>query len=142
MMPRKTTCAVAGVALACAAALSLSVIARSEAVTNLDLRWLHMSSQKEDRLPVRASANEDAVLSFDLSSQSMTIATRVRPRPLVESAVRALRPASVRTIPVQPVREVPNESEVRKERLPEGCEPAFSPVTNPAYAHIGVRCDS
>ena len=141
MMPRKTTCAVAGVALACAAAFSLSMVAKSESVTNLDLRWLHMS-QKEDRLPVRASAKEDAVMAFDLAAQSMTIATRVRPRPLVESAVRSLRPASVRTIPVQPVREVPNESEVRKERLPEGCEPAFSPVTNPAYAHIGVRCDS
>jgi hypothetical protein len=31
---------------------------------------------------------------------------------------------------------------VKKDRLPVGCEPAFSPVTTPALAHIGVRCDS
>ncbi len=141
MTLRKTTCAVAGVALACAAAYSLSVVAQSEAVTNLDLRWLHVS-QKQDRLPVRASHTDDAVMAFDLSSQRMTIVTRIRPRPVVETAVRMPRPASVRTIPVQPVREVPNEREVKKDRLPEGCEPAFSPVTTPAFAHIGVRCDS
>jgi hypothetical protein len=38
---------------------------------------------------------------------------------------------------------VPNEeTESKTERLPEGCEPAFSPVTTPAFAHISVRCDS
>lgn len=140
-MLRKTTCAVAGVALACVAAFSLSLIAHSEDIANLDVRWLH-ASQKGDRLPVRARMDDNAVMSFDLSSQSMTIVTKVRALPIVESVVRTPQPASVRTIPVQPVREVPNEPEVKRERLPEGCEPAFSPVTTPAFAHIGVRCDS
>jgi hypothetical protein len=139
-MLRKTTCAVAGVALACAAAFSLSLIAQSAAVSDLDLRWFH-AAKKGDRLMLRAPADNGPVMSFDLSSQSTTIVTRVRARPTIESAVWTHRPTSVRTIPVQPVREVPNEHEV-KERLPTGCEPAFSPVTNPDFAHIGVRCDS
>jgi hypothetical protein len=140
-MLRKTTCAVAGVALACATALSLSVAAQSEALTNLDLRWLDMS-KKADRLSVAAPADKSTVMSFDLSSQSMTIVTRVPADRTVESAVQAPRPTSVRTIPMHPVREVPNGPEVKKEKLPTGCEPAFSPVTNPDFAHIGVRCDS
>ena len=39
------------------------------------------------------------------------------------------------------LREVLNE-EPKKQKLLEGCEPAFSPVTTPAFAHISVRCDS
>ena len=140
-MPRKTMCAVAGVALACATAFSLALAAQSEALTNLDLRWLH-SAKKGDRLSVRAPADKSSVMSFDLSAQSMTIVTRVRANPTVESAVRTPRPTSVRTIPMQPVRDLPNDPEVKKEKLPAGCEPAFSPVTNPDFAHIGVRCDS
>lgn len=140
-MQRKTTCAVAGVALACVAAFSMSLIGRSEAVTSLDLRWIDVA-QKGDRLALPVRGHETDVMSFDLSAQSMTIVTRVRPPEIVESAVQVPRPKSVRTIPMQPVREVPNEHEVKKERLPTGCEPAFSPVTNPDFAHIGVRCDS
>jgi hypothetical protein len=56
--------------------------------------------------------------------------------------VHTPRPTSVRTIPMQPVRELPKDHEVKREKLPTGCEPAFSPVTNPDFAHIGVRCDS
>jgi hypothetical protein len=51
----------------------------------------------------------------------------------------------VRTIPVNPVRTVPKEEKREtkdKERLPVGCEPAFSPVTTPAMAHISSRCDA
>jgi hypothetical protein len=146
-MLRKTTCAVAGVALACAAALSLSVITPSESRTNLDLRWLQSAAKqnaaaKQDRLSVRPSFDGQSVVSFDLPAENMTIVTRSPAPSIVESAVHTPRPTAVRTISVQPVREVPNEQDVKKERLPTGCEPAFSPVTNPAYAHIGVRCDS
>ncbi len=142
-MLRKTTCAVAGVALACAAALSMSVITPSEVLTNLDLRWLH-SAAKQDRLSVRPSFDRQSVVSFDLPSENMTIVSKAPvPAPsIVESSVHTPRPTAVRTIAVQPVRELPNDQDVKKERLPTGCEPAFSPVTNPAYAHIGVRCDS
>jgi hypothetical protein len=54
----------------------------------------------------------------------------------------------VRTIPVNPVRTVPSDEKPdvkdvkKKEKLPIGCEPAFSPVTNPAMAHISSRCDA
>ena len=140
-MPRKTNCAVAGVALACATAFSLSVAAQSEALTNLDLRWLD-TAKKSDRLSAPGPGGMGTVMSFDLSSQSMTIVTRVPADRTVESAVQAPRPTSVRTIPMHPVRELPNGPEVKREKLPTGCEPAFSPVTNPDFAHIGVRCDS
>lgn len=140
-MLRKITCAVAGVSLACAAAFSLSLIAESKPLGSLDLRWLHTAT-KGDRLPVRASANESRVISFGVPSHSTTVVTRVPARPIVESAVHTPPATTVRTIPVKPVRDVPNENETKKERLPQGCEPAFSPVTNPAFAHIGVRCDS
>jgi hypothetical protein len=137
-MLRKTTCAVAGVALACAAAFSLSHIAHSDSLEDLDLRWLH-AAKKGDRLSSPATSGDHAVVSFDMSSQRVTIVTRKPVSNIVESAVQTPRP-TVRTISVHPVREVPNGA--KRERLPTGCEPAFSPVTNPDYAHIGVRCDS
>jgi hypothetical protein len=140
MMLRKTTCAVGGVALACAAAYSLSVMAQPRETSSFDLRWLYETSTKQDRLPVMRSAQrDDDTVAFDLPSQAVTIVTKGPMQPRVESAVRT--PRSVRTIPVNPVRDIPNE-EARKEKLPVGCEPAFSPVTNPAFAHISARCDS
>ena len=145
-MQRKTIWAVAGVTLACAAAVSSTLIAQSTALTSLDLRWLQSSeapaARKADRLPVRMPGEANPVMSFDLSAHSMTVVTKLPARPIVESAVQTPRPVSVRSIPVQPVRDISDDQEVKKERLPTGCEPAFSPVTNPDFAHIGVRCDS
>jgi hypothetical protein len=142
-MLRKIACAAAGLALACAAGLSISLIISSATATNLDLRWLHKSAKdpvKADRMPVAPKAKPDHnVVSFDLPAQSMTIVTRAQIQPRVESAIEQPRP--VRVVPVQPVRQAPNE-EATMEKLPVGCEPAFSPVTAPAYAHISVRCDS
>jgi hypothetical protein len=139
-MLRKTACAAAGILLACAAGYSLSVLAQSQALSDLDLRWMQTSSVKQDRLPInKMPRGVGSVLTFDLPAQEMSIVTRTPARPTVESAVRQPRPTSVRTMPV--VRDVPGE-EVKKDRLPVGCEPAFSPVTTPALAHIGVRCDS
>jgi hypothetical protein len=142
-MLRKTTCAVGGIAIACAAAFSISMLAQPQTRADLDLRWLHMPA-KGDRLSgAPVSMDGHHILTFDLSTQNTTIVMRNPVPPRVESAIRTLRPTSVRTIPIQPVREVPNEeTESKTERLPEGCEPAFSPVTTPAFAHISVRCDS
>jgi hypothetical protein len=141
-MLRKTACAVGGVAVACAAAYSLASAAQSSGPPKLDLNWLYASSAKADRLPVVTpmSAGAADIVSFDLPAQGITIVARGPVREHEESALRAPR-NTVRTIPVHPVREVPNE-EPKKEKLPEGCEPAFSPVTMPAFAHISVRCDS
>ena len=139
-MLRKTTCAVGGVALACAAAYSLSVMAQPRETSTFDLRWLYETSTKQDRLPVaRSSQRNDRVVAFDLPSQSVTIVTKEPVQPRLESAIHT--PRTVRTIPVNPVREIPNE-DATKQKLPVGCEPAFSPVTNPAFAHISARCDS
>jgi hypothetical protein len=140
MMLRKTTCAVGGVVLACAAAYSLSLAAQPRA-DNFDLRFLYENTtEKSDRLPVTRLSEDGETVAFDLPAASTTIVTKEAIQPRVESAVRLPR-TTVRTVPINPVRDVPNE-EVRKEKLPEGCEPAFSPVTNPAYAHISARCDS
>jgi hypothetical protein len=146
-MLRKIACAAAGLALACAAGLSISLVISSATATNLDLRWLHNPAKdpvknpvKADRLPVAPKAKPDHnVVSFDLPAQSMSVVIRAPAQPRVESAIEQPRP--VRVVPVQPVRQAPNE-EATKEKLPVGCEPAFSPVTAPAYAHISVRCDS
>lgn len=145
-MVRKTACAVAGIALACAAGYSLSLLANSQTLTDLDLRWLQVSSLeasplyvstgKGDRLPVITAMRNSSVRTFDLPAERMSIVSR-EPAHL-ESAVRTPSPSSVRTVPV---RDVPIER-AKKDRLPVGCEPAFSPVTMPAFAHIGVRCDS
>jgi hypothetical protein len=138
-MLRKTACAVAGITLACAAGYSLSLIAEPRASADLDLRWLH-NAGKQDRLPINpVSRTDSSVVSFDLPSQATSIV--IRTHVTMESAIRTPKPKSVRTVPVHPVRDAPKE-EVKKDRLPVGCEPAFSPVTTPALAHIGVRCDS
>lgn len=141
MKMRKLTCAAGGLALACAAAYAIPMIAQGRTLPDLDLRFVQTPT-KADRLPLATVAQDQGpVLAFDLPSQSTTIVTR-RPVPYrIESSVQTPRPTKVRTIPIQPVREVPNE-EAKTERLPEGCEPAFSPVTTPAFAHLSVRCDS
>jgi hypothetical protein len=140
-MLRRTACAVAGIAIACTAGYVISLTVQPRASADLDLRWMH-SSAKQDRLTLDPGwRGGGTAVSFDLPSHGTTIVTREPVRPTVEGAVRTPRPVPVRTIQVAPVREAPNEK-AAKERLPEGCEPAFSPVTTPALAHIGVRCDS
>ncbi|MGD9922749.1 MAG: hypothetical protein AB7V13_15120 [Pseudorhodoplanes sp.] len=139
-MLRKTTCAAAGLAIACAAAYSLSLLAQQPSRdASFDLRWLYTPA-KTDRLPLQGGlrADGDVVVSFGIPARATTIVTRRPAR--VESAVQTPR-NTVRTVPIQPVREVPNE-EPKRRALPVGCEPAFSPVTTPAYAHISARCDS
>lgn len=139
MLRNTTTCALGGVALACAAAYSLSVLAQPREASTFDLRWLYETSTKQDRLPVARSSQRDATVAFDLPSQAITIVTKGPVQPRQESAIDT--PRTVRTIPVNPVREIPNEDATRQ-KLPVGCEPAFSPVTTPAFAHISARCDS
>ncbi len=140
-MLRSTACAAVGIVLACGASYSLSLQAQPE-VLSFDERWSQDSDLKQDRLDLPTPTGPgQATLTFDLPAHGMSVVVKRAQPPMMESAVRALRPTSVRTIPVSPVRELPNE-EVKRQRLPVGCEPAFSPVTTPAYAHIGVRCDS
>jgi hypothetical protein len=138
-MWRKTACAVGGLALACATAYSLSSTESNSRVTSFDLRWLYEPA-KQDRLPVTQSAPaQQVVMAFNVPSESTTVVTKGSLPARVESAVQ--RPRTVQRLPVNPVREVPKEEKV-KDKLMDGCEPAFSPVTSPALAHISGRCDS
>lgn len=145
-MLRKTTCAVGGLAIACAAAYSLFPLVQPSSAASLELQWIGAASAggaaaKGDRLPISKPApDSDEVLAINLPAHGTTVVLKTPLAPHMESAVQT--PRTVRTVPVWPVREVPNEEITRKERLPEGCEPAFSPVTNPAFAHISSRCDS
>lgn len=138
-MLRKATFAAAGMALACAAAFTLSLLARPSDSTRLDLHWLYPAT-KQDRLPItRTLSGDQTTVALDLPAERTTIAARQQAAPIRESAVRS--PRAIRTIRIQPVREIPNE-QPKKQKLLEGCEPAFSPVTTPAFAHISARCDS
>ena len=160
-MWRKTACALSGIILACAAVYGFTSIDTRSSTANFDLRWLYPAS-KADRLPtvqMRPLNVEDVVMAFNVPSAKTTVATKgptmTKPeRHRVEQGiVRAGQSAQAsrvkaRTIPVNPVRTVPvdekqDTKEIKdKERLPVGCEPAFSPVTNPAMAHISSRCDA
>ena len=54
---------------------------------------------------------------------------------------RLVVPVSVvakRKVPVQRVKE--RDHEATKQKLMDGCEPMFSPVTVPSAAHISGRC--
>lgn len=155
-MWRKTACAVGGLILVGAAVYGLSSIDTQSSAANFDLRWLYPAT-KTDRLPVvQAQPVDHVVMAFNVPSASTTIATKgptmlqaerrsdqiQRFVPTEQSAQVRVR---IRTIPVNPVRTVPAEEKKEtkdKERLPVGCEPAFSPVTTPAMAHISSRCDA
>jgi hypothetical protein len=102
--------------------------ARSE---TFDARWIAISSStvtsstaKQDRLaPPRASSDVQVVATTDVSEKT-TILSKV------EVAAKPQR---------SPVRELPRDS-ARKEKLPVGCDPSFSPVAMPAMAHVTGRC--
>jgi hypothetical protein len=131
-MSRNSVCAVGGFLLVSMAACSLPPAGLQ---TGLDLRWMH-SPSKQDRLSVGPAQATDETVTINLPAESTTIVARRPLPPRVESAIQIPR-TTVRTISIRPVQEVP-----KKEKLLEGCEPAFSPVTAPALAHISGVCDS
>jgi hypothetical protein len=96
--------------------------ARSE---SFDARWIALSSTaKQDRLSApRPSAEIKVVATTDQKRQT-TVLNKI------EVAAKPTR---------SPVREVPRDS-ARKEKLPVGCDPSFSPVAMPAMAHVTGRC--
>ena len=151
-MWRKTACAlVGGVVVVCAAVYGLSSFETQSSTANFDLRWLYPAT-KTDRLPVvQRQPSEPAVAAFNVPSARTTVVTKVPTKQLMprNSEVQRFTPVEqsvqvrVRTIPVNPVRTVPvEEKKETKERLPVGCEPAFSPVTMPSMAHVSSRCDA
>lgn len=158
-MWRKTLCAVSGIILAGAAVYGLSSVDNRSSAANFDLRWLYPAS-KADRLPVATRPSKiEGTMAFNVPSVNTTIATKgptlteSEHRPEQYRVERGVgheqsahaSPVKVRTIPVNPVRTVPvneKQDEKNKDKLPVGCEPAFSPVTTPAMAHVSSRCDA
>lgn len=142
-MWRKVSCAVGGLALACAAAYFVTSVGSSANTTSFDLRWMYPApAAKADRLPIMGEQPAShIVMPFNIPSENTTIVAKGPVPRLIEQGAVEVPRSSSRQLPANPVREIPNEVS-RKEKLPEGCEPSFSPVTTPALAHISGRCVS
>ena len=144
-MWRKTACAAAGLALVLAAAYGLTSV-QSGASGLFDLSFLYPqhSTPKGDRLPMSSVAPETGfAFSYNLPEHGMTVVAKNPtvvvnpPAPRVVTLVRFRRDP----LPAQTVK--PRDPDVaQKQRLPEGCEPAFSPVVVPSMAHVAGRCTS
>ncbi len=89
-----------------------------------DARWSALGlPAKQDRLaPPRPSARVQVVSINDPASRTTT---------LNKIETRATRNS--------PVRELPSGG-AEKDKLPDGCEPSFSPVAAPSMANISGRC--
>jgi hypothetical protein len=139
-MWRKTACAAAGLALALAAVYGLTS-AQSGGSGLLDLSFLYPqhSTAKTDRLPLSAVKPASAfAISYNLPQHGMTVVAKNPPMPPVVESVSFRRdpaPALAAKKPRQP-------DVAQKQKLPEGCEPPFSPVTVPSMAHVAARCTS
>ncbi len=130
-MWRNTACAAAGLAMAFAAAYTLT--------PTISAAFTPSASVKGDRLPVTATSPAGGfAFSFNLPEHNTTVVAKNPPAPRVVTSVSfpRKRPAEA----VQPSLEKP--AVARKPKLPEGCEPSFSPVTVPAMAHVAGRCTS
>lgn len=139
-MWRKIACAAGGLALAGAAAYGLTA---TQSAGGLDLSFLYNQrpAVKSDRLSMPAVEPASGfAISYNLPSQNTTVvAKNPALSPIVQSAVRFPRDP----VPVRSVRPNAKPEEIaRKPKLPEGCEPSFSPVTVPSLAHIAGRCTS
>ncbi|MFN3348360.1 hypothetical protein [Pseudorhodoplanes sp.] len=137
-MVRKIACAAGGIALAGAAAFIVPVAGQG------DVRVSQSTTGKSDRLPVARVEAETSTIRIQVAAQAVTIATKI---PAIGKLESALKPAPATPRTIDPVRDVTADDDQKPDmnetkRLPVGCEPAFSPVTQPDLAHIGVRCDS
>ena len=148
-MWRKAGYAASGLILACAVVYGLSSVDLRSSAINLALSGLYPAATKRDRLPITVAQQPDhVVMAFNVPSVGTTIVAKGPTLGRVErgfdrvefSSIQAPR-IRVRTIPISPVQTVPN-AERNKKKLLVGCEPAFSPVTMPALAHISARCDA
>lgn len=138
-MRRLSACAASGIALFGMAACSLPPGGAMRS-TSLDLRWMH-SGSKQDRLSLTRPNASDETITITLPAEGTTIVARRPWSPQSGAAIEA-PPVKVRTISFRPPQETPKAHVKAHEKPLEGCEPAFSPVTAPALAHISSVCDS
>lgn len=137
-MWRKTACAAAGLVLAGAAAYALTPTQSGAGISMFDLSFLYSprAAAKGDRLSRPVVPASGFAISFNLPEQKTTVVAKNPPMPpVVQSAIRFERNPT-------PVHSVKPQQRARKPQLPEGCEPAFSPVTVPSLAHVASRCAS
>jgi hypothetical protein len=94
---------------------------------SFDARWIALEpARKQDRVAAPRTSNEGRLLSYQDVAAQITVVVKVPAAPV--DAVRN-----------SPWREIPQGS-MRKQKLPDGCEPSFSPVAVPSMAHITGRC--
>lgn len=139
-MWRKTACVAAGLAVALAAAYSLTSETASGRLLDLSVLYPQYSNTKakDDRLPISGIVPASSfALSYNLPHQGMTVVAKNPGMPAVVTSIRFPRdPAPAMTVK----QERPDVA--RKPKLPEGCESPFSPVTVPSMAHVAARCAS
>jgi hypothetical protein len=137
-MWRKTAYAAAGLALALAAAYGLTSAKFGAGPLDLSFLYPQHSTAKGDRLPLSAVKPAGAfAFSYNLPEQGVTVVAKNPPMPPLVGSV------SFRRNPPPAIAAKPREPDVvQKQKLPEGCEPSFSPVTVPSMAHVAARCTS
>lgn len=139
---RRVLCAAGGLVGACIAAYCLVMAGSIAGSAMFDTNALARSA-KADRLPLApAAARDDVLMAFHVPSQGMTVVARgqikSQIRPQVEGAMQAPRKDEDRIAPALP--KAAKQVAKQQARLPEGCEPSFSPVTVPALANVPGRC--
>ena len=128
-MKRLASCIGGGLLTALAFAVLAPSIAGVSAArsASFDARWIAPEpGRKQDRVAAPSASVESQLLSYQDVAGQMTVVIKVPAAP----AAAGRNP---------PWREVPQGS-MRKQKLPDGCEPAFSPVAVPSMAHITGRC--
>ena len=128
-MKRLASCIGGGLLTALAfAVLAPSILGVSAARSaSFDARWIAPEpARKQDRISSARINAEGKLLSYQDVAAQTTVVIKIPAAP-----ADAGRNA--------PWREIPQGS-MRKQKLPDGCEPAFSPVAVPSMAHITGRC--
>lgn len=147
-MWRKATCAAGGLFVACAAAYLVPSTGLHAESASFDDRW--PSGSKGDRIEGPRANIPGQIHFFELPTMQTTVVVKRPPEPASENApvgerngqtegVAEPRNGSMRQVPVVPARIQPMDPK-RKEKLPVGCEPFFSPVTMPNMANVSSRC--
>ena len=128
-MKRLASCIAGGLLTALAfAVLAPSIVGVSAARSaSFDARWIAPeAARKQDRVSAPRINAAGKLLSYQDVAAQTTVVIKI-PAPPVDAGRNA------------PWREIPQGS-MRKQKLPDGCEPAFSPVAVPSMAHITGRC--
>lgn len=141
-MWRTAICAVGGLSAACAAIYvpaSFTTTAAADAST-FEARWQAVGvAAKADRLlPPRAEDSDRILVTVSVPAAQTSVVMKQARK--TGDAALLLRVQPVRAVPVPPIRSAPKQDAGDKDKLPEGCEPSFSPVTTPSMAHVSGRC--